>query len=119
MGMKKIPAIHGSADGHPQGDVVVHELDFAGGHYRVISVPIEQPQGLERLSPAENEVIELLLHGLSNADIATARNVALRTVANQVTSILRKLGCSSRAELAARCGSRSKPSPRTKGARKR
>jgi DNA-binding NarL/FixJ family response regulator len=54
------------------------------------------------LSLAENEVLSLLLAGLDNRSIAARRRTALRTVANQVASIFRKLGVSSRQELAAR-----------------
>jgi DNA-binding NarL/FixJ family response regulator len=39
-----------------------------------------------------------LLEGRSNSEIATARRTSVRTVANQVGSVLRKLGARSRAE---------------------
>jgi len=48
------------------------------------------------LSPAEGEVLALVRKGRSNAQIAAARKVSLRTVANQVAQILRKTGASSR-----------------------
>lgn len=54
------------------------------------------------LSRAEAEVATLAVRGLSNADIAEARNTSTRTVANQMASILRKLGVCSRRELAVR-----------------
>ncbi|MBM4780566.1 MAG: helix-turn-helix transcriptional regulator [Archangiaceae bacterium] len=54
------------------------------------------------LTPAEQQVLELLLSGASNADIAKKRKTAVRTVANQVASLFRKYGVGSRAELAAR-----------------
>lgn len=53
------------------------------------------------LSPAEREVAALAREGLSNAEIARARGVAVRTIANQLASIFRKLGVGSRVELAA------------------
>lgn len=54
------------------------------------------------LTPAEQQVFELLLSGASNAEIAKKRKTAIRTVANQVASLFRKYGVGSRAELAAR-----------------
>lgn len=52
------------------------------------------------LSAAEREVLELLHEGLSNAAIARMRHRSVRTIANQVASLLRKTGASSRRELA-------------------
>jgi DNA-binding CsgD family transcriptional regulator len=56
----------------------------------------------EQLSAAEREVTELMLSGLSNAEIAAFRGTAIRTVANQVAVIFDKLGVGSRGELVAR-----------------
>ena len=42
------------------------------------------------LTPAEREVLRLVLEGRSNAEIAQARGRSIRTIANQVASILRK-----------------------------
>ncbi len=55
-----------------------------------------------RLSPAEREVVALLLQGRDNASIARLRGTAVRTIANQVASIFAKLGVRSRSELAVR-----------------
>lgn len=55
-----------------------------------------------KLTSAEREVVALLLAGKSNAEIAKARGVALRTIANQVASILRKMRVGSRSALLAR-----------------
>jgi DNA-binding NarL/FixJ family response regulator len=64
---------------------------------------IEQITDLTRdvLTPAEAEVAALALDGLSNADIAARRRSSCRTVANQMSSIFRKLGIASRGELGA------------------
>lgn len=51
------------------------------------------------LSPAEREILAMLLAGDSNAAIARARRRSERTVANQVSAILRKTGCPSRGVL--------------------
>jgi DNA-binding CsgD family transcriptional regulator len=67
----------------------------------LISPPVseELPAGL---SLAERDVLRSLLRGESNAQVAARRRTALRTTANQVASIFRKIGVASRAELAAR-----------------
>jgi DNA-binding NarL/FixJ family response regulator len=43
--------------------------------------------------------VQLVLEGKSNAEIAHARGKSVRTVANRVASIVRKLGIGSRSEL--------------------
>ncbi len=55
-----------------------------------------------RLTAAEREVAEQLVDGASNAQIAARRKTSVRTVANQVASLLVKLRVRSRAELTAR-----------------
>lgn len=57
-----------------------------------------------RLTCAERQVVTGVLDGRTNAAIATARRTSSRTVANQLAGIYRKLGVSSRWELAARVG---------------
>lgn len=54
------------------------------------------------LTVAERQVVTGVLNGRTNAAIATARRTSCRTVANQLAAIYRKLGVSSRWELAAR-----------------
>jgi DNA-binding CsgD family transcriptional regulator len=51
------------------------------------------------LSAAEREVASLAARGESNATIAQRRKTSVRTVANQMAAILRKLGINSRDEL--------------------
>lgn len=55
-----------------------------------------------QLGEAERAVARLAGEGMSNAQIAAARDTSERTVAHQLTSIFRKLGVASRGELAAR-----------------
>jgi DNA-binding CsgD family transcriptional regulator len=52
-------------------------------------------------APAQGEVLDLLLRGLSNAEIARRRRRSERTVAHQVDSLYRRFGVGSRAELIA------------------
>lgn len=59
------------------------------------------PPGRERLTEAERDVALAVARGLSNAAIATSRGRSPRTIANQVAAIMKKLGVSSRVELAA------------------
>lgn len=56
------------------------------------------------LTEAERVTALGICRGLSNAQIAEERGVVVRTVANQVASIFKKLGVWSRAEVAARVG---------------
>ena len=55
----------------------------------------------ELLTPIEHETLELVLDGLSNDDIASARGVSLSTVKSCVRSLLSKYRCASRRELIA------------------
>jgi DNA-binding CsgD family transcriptional regulator len=71
-----------------------------GQNMLVISYAVDGRQP-ENLTPGEAEVASMAAAGLTNAEIASARGTATRTVANQMASILLKLGLSSRRELAA------------------
>ena len=62
------------------------------------------PSGQIALSEAERVVLALVVAGKSNAAIAQARGTSVRTVANQVASLLRKLGARSRYDLIGRVG---------------
>jgi len=53
------------------------------------------------LTTAENDVLELLSRGLTNAQIAAERNRSVRTIANQVASLLTKTDSPNRKALAA------------------
>lgn len=75
---------------------------------RLAVMPPRPPEprnaALAALTPAEHEVLRLLVGGASNAAIARLRGRAERTVANQVAALLHKLGADNRAVLAARYG---------------
>ncbi|MCU0687227.1 MAG: helix-turn-helix transcriptional regulator [Polyangiaceae bacterium] len=72
--------------------------------YLVLSFPVATATLPDQLTDAERVVLRELLAGKSNAEIAGARGTSPRTVANQISSLYRKLGVASRAELAARFG---------------
>lgn len=67
---------------------------------RYALAPVSGPP-LEGLSAAEREVARLAVAGRTSAQIAGVRRVSVRTIDAQLASIYRKLGVSSRAELAA------------------
>lgn len=53
----------------------------------------------DTLIPAERRVAELVAQGLSNAEIAAAMMIRVKTVEANLTRIYRKLGLRGRAEL--------------------
>lgn len=71
-----------------------------GVEYWISSHPSALGVAVE-LTPVEREVAELLLGGASYREIAARRGRSVRTIAKQVASVFKKLGVSSRSELAA------------------
>lgn len=71
-----------------------------GAELRFTRAAIDEAS-LTPLSGAEQDVARRILSGETNAVIARRRGVSTRTVANQVASILRKLGQRSRADVVA------------------
>ncbi|WP_245916439.1 response regulator transcription factor [Nocardioides gansuensis] len=59
----------------------------------------EQPAWMSALSPREVEVLDLVVRGMSNAEIACALYVSLPTVKTHVAQILRKVGARDRVQL--------------------
>ena len=59
----------------------------------------EQAQLYESLTTREQEVLEILTHGFSNAEIGYHLHLSPRTVEKYVSSLLRKTDTSNRAEL--------------------
>lgn len=88
----------------PPPELRAARFALGGRDVAVLSFPTDQLRVPESLSPAERDVTFALLHGATNAEIAARRGVAVRTVANQIASIFKKLGVSSRTELAAMLG---------------
>ena len=77
---------------------LVPELDFAPG-CRLVSIARPDADLPGWLSPAECAVAQLLVEGMTYAEIAVRRETSLRTVANQLTATFRRLGVSGRLEL--------------------
>lgn len=88
----------------PPPDLRVAELVVDEDRFLVLSHALPDPPELapDKLTEAERDVVRLVLGGASNEGIATARGTSVRTVANQLASIYRKLGVTSRVELASR-----------------
>jgi DNA-binding CsgD family transcriptional regulator len=71
------------------------ELRATGARPRRIAL-----RGLESLTPSERRIAELAAHGPTNREIAQALYVTPRTVEVHLTNAYRKLGISSRSQLA-------------------
>jgi DNA-binding CsgD family transcriptional regulator len=67
----------------------------------VISVPLSRPAVFAELTKSELEVAEGILAGRSMKELALSRKVSPRTIAQQVATIHRKLGVTTRHELVA------------------
>ncbi len=101
-------ALDGQAEtAAPPDGLEVAWLRIDGERLAVLSYPLAAPPDLAALTPAEREVVQGLLAGRSNAEIARARGTSVRTVANQVGCIFQKLGLGSRRELASFASGRS------------
>ncbi len=73
------------------------------GLLRAVSLLLDTPQQAvdpAKLTESEREIFELVRRGLSNQEIARKRRRSVRTVANQVGSILRKTDSAGRRALA-------------------
>jgi DNA-binding CsgD family transcriptional regulator len=64
----------------------------------LLRYPIDSGPG-PQLTDAERQVAFRALNGNSNAEIARRRNTSVRTVANQLQAVFRKLRIGSRTEL--------------------
>jgi DNA-binding CsgD family transcriptional regulator len=85
-----------------QGELEVRTFRVGNEQFALLSLPELLHEQCARLTPSEREVVAAVLRGVSNAALARARGVSLRTIANQLASAFSKLGVRSRSELAAR-----------------
>jgi DNA-binding CsgD family transcriptional regulator len=94
--------------GNPPRGLSVERLSLDSDELLVFEWNADAPavEPLPDLSRAEHDVLARVVRGESNAAIARARKTSVRTVANQVASLLRKTGCGSRFELIKRYGGR-------------
>ena len=77
----------------------VSSLTDGGARYRVVSVARPEAELARLLTPAQYDVVRLLIEGKSHLEIATCRHRSARTIANQLGAAFRKLGVSGRSEL--------------------
>lgn len=77
-------------------------IEDASGDYVVLSRPVVPATMPPELTKAEADVARRVVAGEQNDTIARARRTSQRTVANQLASIFKKLGVSSRSELIAK-----------------
>jgi DNA-binding CsgD family transcriptional regulator len=94
----------------PPAGLAIETFDEGGESFALLEWPLERPATASgRLAgspvppgaPAQREVLDLLLRGFSNAEIARQRRRSERTVAHQVDSLFRRFHVGSRAELIA------------------
>jgi DNA-binding CsgD family transcriptional regulator/GAF domain-containing protein len=64
-------------------------------------LPTPAPVAVPVLSPREQDIVDLVVRGLSNPEIAAVASITPNTVKQHLKRVFRKLGVSSRAELAA------------------
>jgi len=86
----------------PPAGLDAHRFDVGPDEFGVLVFPLGSPSvplPSTNLTASEQSVMQLMLDGKSNQEIAKERRTAVRTVANQVASIFKKLGVGSRAEL--------------------
>jgi DNA-binding NarL/FixJ family response regulator len=101
-GRRRPPPAAGPPPLEAPSDIRASELRVGDDAYVVLSYSLSASILPENLSKAELEIASALLAGQSYAQIAARRGTAVRTVANQVASIFRKLEVCSRLELAIR-----------------
>jgi DNA-binding CsgD family transcriptional regulator len=103
-GVRRLPVLllmavhvgtHGPAQASAQSAVFVHD----GVRHRVLVAARPNPARWPNLSEAESAVVALLFERYPNADIARLRQTSPRTVANQLGSVMHKLGARSRCEI--------------------
>jgi DNA-binding NarL/FixJ family response regulator len=56
----------------------------------------------KRLTPREHEIVQALLRGRANKEMATEFGVSEQTIKNQLTTLFKKMGVSGRVELVRR-----------------
>lgn len=93
---EKLPSEPDSMDG-PR----VSRMRIGGEEVIVLSVPLPKLRYPECTTQAEQEIIDLVLEGLTVKEIAEKRRVSARTVTTQLGVIFRKAGVNSQAELIA------------------
>lgn len=106
--MAKVRKAESKVQGSPERAVVpapsglrAKQFEIDGEEYAVLVYPLPTPSPAvpARLTAAEAHIVDLVLRGFTNEEIAAKRSSSPRTVANQLQAIYRKLGIGSRIEL--------------------
>lgn len=85
-------------------------IDDSNGELVLIEVLLASPVIPSELTAAEADVVRLLLVDMLPSDIARRRRTSATTVRNQIRSVHKKLGVSSKPEVALRCFASRNPS---------
>lgn len=95
-----IAAIHGAAAGLLAMSAELSEAVLGGElSNEDVADQLEEPSDApEHLTAREREVLEMMMEGLSNKEIAAELSVSTHTIKFHISSILGKLGASSRTE---------------------
>ena len=106
-GVRRVPillimAAHAAARGQAELVARCNPFEHDGVPHRVLAVTPPNPARWTSLSAAECAVVALLLERHPNAAIARLRQTSARTVANQVGSVMHKLGARGRSEIISR-----------------
>jgi DNA-binding NarL/FixJ family response regulator len=90
-----LPVVLGALDHlgmlEPPSGACAGAFEAGEGRYMVASVPVFDPGVLRDLTDAERSVARLIAEGMCQKAIAASRGTSLRTVANQIASLSRKL----------------------------
>ena len=88
---------------NPDSDVGprLSRMRVGGEDIIVLSVPLPRLHYPEGTTPAEHEIIDAVLEGLTVKEISERRDASLRTVTTQLGTIFRKANVNSQAELIA------------------
>ncbi len=87
------------APGQPPLFAEARRFELHGAEHAVLSFPLPPDDFGSGLTATERAVADLVLRGLSTAEIARRRRRSSRTVANQIAAVFQKLGVQSRREL--------------------
>lgn len=93
----------GGSGTRPQSEPgAVRVCEVGGEELLVIEAPGSPEVPDVHLTEAEREVLAGVVDGLDNEQLARERGVSKSTIANQIATLMRKLGVGSRWELVAR-----------------
>lgn len=80
-------------------DVLINAIRIDAERYQAVTAQAELTQRLDRLTPRERAVLELLADGLQHRDIAERLSISPRTVEVYKARMMEKLQCRSLAEV--------------------